>query len=306
MRDISVVKDFFSGRVLNLSRENAKIILNVTNLPQSLRTDDRLKITFACRALNMEDNFWLKKEGENLFFSDVNLRKNSLSEKSYDIAILGHHISATVDELRSDLSSAGMFPKFWKRENGKVFLWKTDKFRGANSIAEIRTSEMINRTHAGDAVNYFLVEKDGLKFSVSECITTDQKSLIHAQDGIDYCNHNNLSFHEYLSDLFGKEYWITKFSNMCVYDYVFANTDRHSENWGFFVNENNKIREMAPLYDFNQCLLADEFGTDIDSLIYEPTGLTFKETIEKYGCYRSIDFSGVNLSKECKKRWKKV
>ena len=64
IHDITLFKDYLAGRTLNLSRENAKVILNVTALPQSVRTDERIKITIACRGLNMEDNYWIAKEDQ--------------------------------------------------------------------------------------------------------------------------------------------------------------------------------------------------------------------------------------------------
>ena len=41
---------------------------------------------------------------------------------------------------------------------------------------------------------------------------------------------------------------------MNILDYLTGNTDRHPENWGFYVdNSNNKYTELYPLMDFNQC-----------------------------------------------------
>ena len=114
VKDLETFKDFLSSRVLLLSRENAKVILNVASLPQSLKTEDRIKIVLACKGLSMTDNFWIKEDGECKSFADVNLRNNKLSDASYEIAILGKHISATSEELRPDLYTIGMFPKYWK------------------------------------------------------------------------------------------------------------------------------------------------------------------------------------------------
>ena len=301
MRDISCVKDFLSGRVLSLSRENAKAILNSSNLPQSLKTEERLKIVIACRALNMEDNFWLKKEGEDISYSEVDLRKHRLSEKSYDIAILGHTITATAEELIPDLTANGMFPKFWRRSGAFVELWKTDKAGGINSRSEVMASKYI-REAGGCVVDYRLENTKDYTFSVSKCMTDSSHSLIHAQDVIDWCIHTGQNFMEFISNGFSEE-----FANMCVADYVLANTDRHSENWGFMVdNGNNSISGFAPLYDLNQSLIADEFGTDIDDLPYEPSEKNFAETVRKFAENSTIDFDRTNITGRCKSRWQNI
>ncbi len=301
VHDIGVLKDYLSSRTLNLSRENAKVILNVTALPQSLKTDDKLKIVIACKGLSMTDNVWIKDEDEDTVFSDVNLRKQHLSDASYDIAILGHHISATAEELRPDLSTTGMFPKYWHRENGTVYMYKTDNYKGnPNSLAEINASKMV-KAAGGNVVDYIRVDKDGKTFSVSECISDDDKALISASSIRDWCEHTKIDFSEFIKG-FGND-----FANMIVIDYVIANTDRHFDNWGFLVNNNsNDIISFAPNFDFNQALIADYFKTNIDDLIYEPTGLTFIESIKEYVKEATINFDNVNMPEECVARWNQV
>lgn len=298
-KDIEVLKDFFVSRTLNLSRENAKIILNVAALPQSLKTKERLEIVFACKGLTMTDNFWIKKENENLKFSEVNLRKNPLGEASYDIAILGKYISATRDELCSDLSTGGMFPKYWHRKNNEIFLYKTDKFINNPTVyAEIKCCKYLEQLGI-NAIHYELLKKDNLYFSVSKCIATDKYSLISAQSVRDYCNHNNMNFQDYIESNF-----LEDFSNMCICDYIFGNTDRHFENWGFLVdNTSNEIVKFAPLYDHNQALLCDNFKTNINDLVYEPCNKKYIDSALKYYNTSTVDFSKItDLDSNCIER----
>lgn len=293
MKDLEIFKDFLSSRVLLLTRENAKVILNVTSLPQSLKMEDRIKIVLACKGLSMTDNFWIKEENERLSFADVNLRKNKLSDASYEIAILGKHISATAKELRPDLSTTGMFPKYWRREDDSVYLYKTDKLGGKfNSAAEIEASSILKEIGA-DVIPYKEEIKDGILFSVSKCIATDEYSLISASSVKDWCIHTGKDFLSFI-----KENFMAPFSNMVVSDYILSNTDRHIENWGFMVdNATNKIMSFAPLYDLNQALVADQFGTDIKDLIYEPTGISFLDGIKEYAFYSTLDLTKINIEK---------
>ena len=301
LKDISVVRDYLAARTLNLSRENAKAILNVAAMPQSLRTDDRLKIVFACRGLTMEDNFWIKKTGENLSFENVNLRKRQLSEHSYDIAILGRHISATVEEITPDLMTQGMFPKFWRRTGSEVELWKADKTNGVNARAEVTATRILKASGYTNLVDYREEEIDGITFSVSKCFTDDNYSLVTATDLTDWCTHTGQELMTVL-DPFRQQ-----FADMCVIDYVLANTDRHADNWGVLVdNETNSIARFAPIFDMNQSLIADEFHTDIDIQIYEPTGKNFSDSVEQFKHESRVRFSTKDLPDPCKSRLAKV
>ena len=296
--DISVFKDFLASRVILLSRENAKAILNVAALPQSLKMEDRIKIVMACHGLSMIDNFWIRDDRDDRSFDDVNLRKNKLSSVCYEIALLGKNISATSRELIPELSTLGMSPKCWVRENGTVKLIKTDKMKGlAGTLAEIEASRILSFTGA-NVVKYNRIDKDGLIMSSSDCISTDDLSLVHASSIRDWCMHTDIDFLDYVCSKFK-----TEFANMIVADYVIGNTDRHFENWGFLVDCNNDIKAFAPLYDFDLSLLIDETKGELDTLIYTPTGLTFMKGMVKYSRHATLDFSEVtDMSKEVFKR----
>lgn len=284
------IRDFLQSRLLSLSRSGAKAILNVADLPQSLKTAERLKISMACRGLTMTDNYWLGKDGEDVKFDDVCLRKRPLSEKSYFIAILEKRISATRQELRPDLSAGGMFPKFWKRNGNAVELWKTDRVPGhPNVMAEVSMSDALDKAeNIPPYVKYRVEETDGLPFSVSGCFVDDAAYFVTASDMNDYLMHTKspMSLVEYATRTF------PEFADMVVIDYIFANTDRHVENWGFLADSGtDEIVGMAPLFDHNQALIADYVGTDIDGLIYDPTGMTFAESVKTYASKSRVKFN---------------
>ena len=299
LHDITVLRDYLASRTLNLSRENAKTILNVAALPQSLNTEQKLKIVMTCNGLTMQDNFWLRKEGRTETFNDVCLRHRKLSEASYDIAILGHHISATADELIPDLTTEGMFPKYWHRTpDGTIELWKTDRLDGKiNSKCEIEASQIL------DNINYphvkYREEHKGDKiFSVCRCMSDDHHSFVPMQDIMDWHQHTGMDFPSKIQKLFDRY-----FPDMCIIDYVLANTDRHSGNWGVITDDNNNIIDFAPMFDMNQALVADMLNTDISKQIYEPTGITFKETLKIWAPYSTIDWTNIpNLPEKVKSR----
>lgn len=299
-KDKDVFRDFLASRMLNLSRENAKVILNVAALPQSIKTSSRLKIALACKGLTMSDCFWIKDEGEVSKFENVCLRKNKLSKASYVVAILGRHISTTVEEIRPDLSTTGMYPKYWKRENGCVTMWKTDITTGfVNTESELLCSKIL-LNHNVNALEYVKKEKDGKVFAVSKCMSNDDVSYIPAQSIKDWCFHTNQNFYDFIKNNF-----LVDFANMCVVDYVLFNTDRHFENWGFVVsNKTNEILSFAPLFDHNQALIGDYLNTNINELIYEPLNISFQKSIEQFAKYSDISWTKELLPPKCQERLK--
>lgn len=273
--DMIKFRDWLSSRVLNLSRTNAKVILNVAALPQTLRTEDRIKICLVCKGLSMSDSYWIREHSDETF-SSVNLRKQTLCDASYQIAILGKHISATREELRSDLNVSGMFSKFWKRSDFLVELWKTDNTTDfINTNVEIEISKLLDKSNVNH-VCYWKETKDGKDFAVCECLSNEQRSMVTATELKDWCSHTKKDFLNWVI----KEY-NDDFKKMCLVDYVFANTDRHFENFGFWMNnETGSLEGMLPLYDHNQALIADYMETCIDELIYEPLGCVFQQIPE--------------------------
>lgn len=291
---IDTLKDFLSNRVLNISRSNAKAILNSAGLPATVRIQDRLKICHACRGLSITDNFWLKEDYETLTFDDVNLRKKHLYDAAFKVSVIGNVLTISKDILEPDISSQGMFAKTWYRSNSGLELWKTDRNDNKiNTKAEIRVSEILDETDVPH-VKYRAYEKDGILLAVCSCITDDNVSMISAQDLKDWCEHTGQDFISVVMSMDKKA-----FSQMVVIDYLISNPDRHLENFAFFIdNTTNEICGMAWLYDHNQALIADVLGNDIADMIYEPTGLTMRESALQY--FMSADIH-LNFG-ECRKK----
>ena len=300
MKDMYELKYFFSGRILSAGRSNAKAILGSCALPQARNTKNTLMIIEACQGLSLNDNFWIRKEDENIRYEDIDIRSNPLSKYAYDIAILGKYISATVRELRPELVTDGMYPKVWKREDGILELWKTDVTRSfVNTRAEIKASRILDHSNVNH-VKYEERKQEGILFAVSECVSNERLSHISAQSVRDWCRHTETDFLRYVEERFPED-----FHRMIFTDYILANTDRHFGNWWFQADADaNRIIGLGALMDHNQALVADMFETDIEDLIYEPTGLTFNETIRRYARYaEAISMDENVLPEACKRRY---
>ena len=152
--------------------------------------------------------------------------------------------------------------------------------------AEVKVSAMLDKSNVPHVV-YRRNMIQNTPVSMCKCITTEDIALVEMDQIHAWCAHTNRDFLEFVKQIVPQN-----FAKMVVCDYIFANTDRHINNWGLLIDPNsNEILTMAPLYDHNQALVADELGTPqevLNDLIYEPTGQKFLESAKEY--YEIADF----------------
>ncbi len=288
VKNYDLLRTFLSDRVLVLSRENAKAILQSTRNSQKLTEEERVLLALKCKALSVTDNFWVKENTEQTKFDDVNIRKNHLSDL-FQISILGKPVSLEHTVLAPDIDTKGMFAKTWERKPDGLYLFKSDKTTDkVNTKAEILVSDVLDACDFHNHVHYSREIREGVYGCICECMTDDRQSLVDADYVKYYMERHSRNFLDYVN-----EYHLTGFADMVIADYMIFNPDRHINNWGFMVsNVDNEIKTLAPLYDFNQALIAclTKADKDFDSLIYEPTGKTMLESAIEYLPYATIDF----------------
>lgn len=237
---------FLAQRVLPITRENAKKIYALFGFEQLQDDYSKAKIAAVCRAVSLQDNYWIKLENDLILWRDVDIHQNHLNEIVAQVALHGTSLTLTGTPLTPELTSLGAYAKAWYREGGELYLYK----KGSNGISEARievmVSNLLKKTNA-NALEY-TEGKSGDDFvSKCRCMTSGDIVMLSAMDFESYCNRNGLNFrkevHKIDSDAFYK---------MCIVDYLIANRDRHGINWGFFYNcETMEILGCHPLYDHN-------------------------------------------------------
>ncbi len=288
VKNYDLLRTFLSDRVLVLSRDNAKAILQSVQSSQKLTEEERVRLALKCKALSVTDNFWTKDDTEQLRFDDVNIRKNHLSDL-FTVSVLGTPISLEHSILAPDIDTKGMFAKTWERKPDNLYLFKTDKTsEKVNTKAEILVSDILDACGFYNHIKYDYEEREGLYGCICECMADDRYSLVDADYVKYYKETHGEDFLRYV-----KENHLTAFADMVIADYMLFNPDRHINNWGFIVdNRDNKIDHFVPLYDFNQALISCLTKADktFDELIYEPTGKTMLNSAIEYLPYSTIDF----------------
>ena len=241
-----------ASRMLSLDRTHAKAILNAIGASQSPTDRDRAQIALSCRCVSLTDVHWIRQQGEDASFVQVNLYENSLNEAIVELSLRGRALTVTNQELVTardlahDLSTRGLFPKAWVRRNGSFVLLKDG---GADTVRRELLASQICRCFDVPQVLYEPGEYGGEPISRSGIITSLDRSIVPMRAFEVRCINEDLDYLEEVKKLDEKAYY-----GMNILDYLIGNTDRHMENWGLLVdNCTNEPISLHPLMDFNQC-----------------------------------------------------
>ena len=247
--------DFLSRRVLSLDRKNAKKILNAYNLTQSQSPVDRAKIAITCRAVSMIDDYWISDRLDRKW-EEMDPKINSLSETVTQIALHGTSLTLQGEPHTPDITGQGSYAKSWIREKDGVFLYKKSTEGKNESGIEVSVSNILDCFNIPH-VQYLSAEHGGDRMCKCLNMTTDRLSIVYAEDYFSFCNRRGEDFLKNSLALDGANIY-----KMCIVDYLISNSDRHMQNWGFYMN--NRTGNLIcchPVYDhnnaFDRSLMAD-------------------------------------------------
>lgn len=237
---------FLSSRVLPLDRCNAKKVINLLRMDQSNSPVYRTKIAIMCKAVSLQDKYWIKMENDNSKWKDIDLQQNKLSEIVAQVALHGSSLTLEGRVSTPELTTQGSYAKCWKREKDGLYLYKRGWNGDDESRIEIEVSNILDKCNVRH-LKYEKTEDNGIYCCKCKCMTDDRLSILSGSDFISYCNVNNIDWYkkalEIDSDLIYK---------MFIVDYLVSNRDRHSMNWGFWYDCNTmEILKCHPLYDHN-------------------------------------------------------
>lgn len=236
-------------RVLTLDRTYAKEILNSIGMTQAVTDRERAQIALSYRCASLTDIFWVRKKGEEISFSEVNLFQNHLDDTFIDIALKGRQYTVQNEFLARDLATNGCFPKAWRRSRDGFQLLKDG---GEDAVERELLASQICRCFKLSQVLYERDYFDGESVTVSDNITSLDYSICSLESFEIYSLNHNRDTKKYILSLDKYNYYM-----MNVIDYLVGNTDRHWGNWGVLIkNRNNKPVGLHKLMDFNRAFSA--------------------------------------------------
>lgn len=275
-----------ASRVLTLDRKYAKEILNSVGMPQAVTDRERAKIALSYRCASLTDVFWVRKEKEKISYRDINLYDNHLDNTFMDIALKGRQYTVQNECLAKDLSTAGCFPKAWKRVQGGFQLLKNG---GHDAVARELLASRVCRCFQVSQVLYERDTFDGEEVSASSNITSKEYSIASMESFEIYAANHGKNTKKYILSLDKHNYYM-----MNIVDYLIGNTDRHWVNWGVLVrNLDNKPVRLHDLMDFNQAFHSydDIKGANCQTMFGE-------QLSQRDAAVRSVEKIGLNQIKE--------
>ena len=245
IKNYNALMRFFGSRTLSVKRENAKKVLNALKISQRDDNDTKYKIIILCKALSTDDDYWITSNPSEKWDS-VNLYKNHLNEAISQIALSGKSLTITGKIHTPELTGHGAYAKAWFRENDGLWLYKAPSKGGDEINVEVSVSNILDKTNVPH-VEYEFAEKFGMKYSKCKSMKQEGFSIINAEDVASWCNRIGISFEGFVKKLDSENFYKT-----IIVDYLISNSDRHGQNWGFFMdNTSGKLLELHPLFDHN-------------------------------------------------------
>ena len=144
-KNTELLTSWLSSRVLPLSRKNAKWIYNTLKLEQRQDEVYKAKIALFCRAVSLQDNYWVKLDGDTRKWKDVNIRTNHLNEILAQIALHGSSLTLQGELTTPELTTHGAYAKCWKREDGDLWLYKMGADGNTESRIEVMVSKLLSK-----------------------------------------------------------------------------------------------------------------------------------------------------------------
>lgn len=243
---------------------------------QGLSRNRPLEVLRLSKGLSLNDCYWVTEDSFQGSFEQFNLYDNRFSRILGQIAFTGYGTSGgTFLSSSPEFTTNGMLPKCWRRQKGKVWLYKGGT-EGASNTGNEPYSEFyavqVARVLEINAIDYHLSKWKGRLCSVCELFTS--KELAYVPVG-HIVRRGGLKAVRSFYESLGAEY-VKALNEMIVFDAVIFNTDRHYGNFGFLVDSaSNRIVAPAPLFDHGNALMnlagQDVFSSEKAWLKYEKT-----------------------------------
>ena len=238
---------------------------------RALKLSDTQELLTKCLGLSLSDQYWVKPDGSELKWENVNFFDNDFSDDIGDVLFGSKPKSNTLDMMTPEGSSNGWLKKKWKIINGKRCLVKGGSCFFQEPFNEVIAYMIAKRL--GIKCTKYSISYEG-KNKVPVCICEDfvtrdtelipagtiNSLLPHAKNGSKYQHFIKCCEKLGIPDV------EKSLSEMIVLDYLIANQDRHMGNFGVLRNaETLEYLGLAPIYDSGTSLRYDTPAVYIDT-----------------------------------------
>jgi hypothetical protein len=264
------LNSWWSGRAIPASRSGLREALDAMNIssPQLLLTK--------CYGLSLSDQYWVKPEGADLKWKDINFFDNAFSEDVGNI-LFGQFPEAGAFSLMSpDNTSDGWLRKKWKIIEGKRRLIKGGSEPAMQEPFNEAIATVIMQRLDIPHVHYSVIWDNNLPYSVCEDFISPETELVSAWHILQTKKKSsNVSFYQHFLDCchaLGIPRAKDNIDKMIAVDFIIANEDRHFNNFGAVRNANTlEWIGLAPVFDSGASLWYNKFTPQIASFAKAPS-----------------------------------
>lgn len=231
------------------SRKNIKTVLVKLNLSN---TDELAKVSFY---LSLSDQYWAAPTEQNLDWEKINFFTNKFSDDIGALLIDRKPRGNSINIHSPNNTSQGNLKKKWVIQNGKRILVKggsgTEQLEPFN---EVLASEIYRRLGINH-IDYELSIWNRKHYSKCQNFVNKDTELVTIYE---LCADKATAFDDYISlddiktrcELYKIPFDLVELGKMFVVDFIIANVDRHTNNFGFIRNANTlEWLGFAPIFD---------------------------------------------------------
>ena len=255
--DRTELNQWWTDRSIPASRSGIREALEILEIANTKL------LLLRCYGLSLSDQYWIKPDGSDLTWEDVNFFDNSFSDDIGDVLFGAPKKDNALNFSSPDNTSDGFLKKRWKIIDGKRCLIKggSNPFRQQpfNEVIATKIMERLDIPH----VPHTLVWNKEAPYSVCEDFVDENTELIPAwRVMMTQKKNNSTSVYQHFVNCcgaLGVADVVPFLDRMITLDYIIANEDRHFNNFGLIRNaETLEWIGMAPIYDSGSSLGYDK------------------------------------------------
>ncbi len=256
------LRNWVDRRTVSVNRHHMEAVLGSLNLK------DKFQTLVYCRGLSLVDAFWVKEKGNSVTFAEVNLYDNPFDTALGWMAFTGVPSDVSRHLSTPELTTVGVLPKYWNREKSNIVLVKGGTSGYANAglepFAEIMAAAVAKFLKI-NSIPYWQERRNEKDVSVCDLFTSKEIGLVTMNEMIvaKYPQKRVFTLEETESLFEEMKLDIKPFWEMCLFDYIIQNGDRHLNNFGFSRNnESGELTGFSPLWDNGDSLDAKSMKSD--------------------------------------------
>ncbi|MCI2240816.1 helix-turn-helix domain-containing protein [Adlercreutzia faecimuris] len=258
---------------------------NLATALRALGARSASDLMFESLGLSLSDQYWLKPRDADVDWREVNYFENGYEEAFGDALLAGLPPAVGAKPTFSpDAATNGMLGKAWVRRDGVDCLMKAGSGNeNREPYNEVLATRLLGRLlGSGDFVAYELTERGGRAFSLCATMIASDEELIAAEDvrtafGISGGRDFHGAYLRALGELGVSDAQLAV-DKMIVADFLMANFDRHTHNFGLIRSaESLDGYRVAPLYDHGCGFFSRATTAELEARPYQWESNPFRE-----------------------------